>query len=260
MTLFFFSHLIQTFLLPPGLNIFLLSIGFISICYSKVIGYAFVSLGFISLWFLSTPMIAMLLIKPLQKNNPVLDVAKIPKDNTSAIVVLGGGHGFASEYETNYSVSEATLNRLSYAAYLFEKTNFPIVVSGGANSAEVYAEADLMNDALVKKFHIPAAWKESRSVNTADEAKFTLPILEAHNIKTIYLVTNAWHMPRSMRVFRSIFIKSGIKVIPAPMGFSNFENRLESCLPSLDGLQISTCALHEYIGMLWYSVYYRFSL
>ena len=84
-----------------------------------------------------------------------------------------------------------------------------------------------------------------------------VPILEKHEIKTAYLVTNAWHMPRAMYAFHSVLKitkNTEIKVIAAPMGYVVLppNQGILNYLPSFSALDTSATALHEYVGMVWY--------
>ena len=109
-------------------------------------------------------------------------------------------------------------------------------------------------------FNTPVAWEENLSRNTLDESHYTLPILEKNKIKAIYLITNAWHMPRSMYSFLYAFKNTKIHIIAAPMGYIvNPNHGITNYLPSFDALQVSHTAMHEYVGvMVYYLKTYEF--
>jgi uncharacterized SAM-binding protein YcdF (DUF218 family) len=93
---------------------------------------------------------------------------------------------------------------------------------------------------------------ERGSVDTWENAHLSAPILKQFGIRSIYLVTNAWHMRRALLAFAD----TGIIVTAAPTHFdpgSLF--RLDDFLaPDTPGWETSYLALHEWIGCLWYSV------
>src|SRR3990167_2925301 len=247
MTLYWISQFLQTCLFPPGINILL---GFIGVIFwQRILGKSLIIIALASLWLLSTPIFSAILIDRLQNQYPVLRLNKLNLCNNTheAIVILGGVHDKSPVYPNNYVVSEATLSRLQYAAYLYQRMPLPIIVSGGGAD---YTEAALMIEILKEQFKTPVQLKEDKSINTADEAKFLAPLLKKHKINTIYLVTHAWHMPRSVYAFKN----RGIHVIPAPMGYIIQDSY--SWLPSLRALNTTALALHEYIGMVWYWIYY----
>jgi uncharacterized SAM-binding protein YcdF (DUF218 family) len=171
------------------------------------------------------------------------------RPDAQAIVALAGGtYGFAPEYEGDM-VSRLTLMRVRYAAHLHRLTGKPILVSGGTNSAQVTTEAQQMRALLRDEFKVPVRWIEDRSRNTFENALESRRVLAPLGVDTIYLVTSAWHMPRA----RLAFEHAGFAVIPAPTGFSTFENiGYQQLLPQPSGLLNSYYFFHEITGYAWY--------
>ena len=235
---------IIAFFRPPGLNILLLAVGLFFWLISKKGRAVFLlSSSTLLLYLFSIPLSNNILISSLEKKYQS-KFEDIIKDKTpQAIVVLSSG---------KWPNSNGLLRTL-YAAKLSKATNLPILVSGGGknhNNNDVSEAAD-MAKSLAADFGISGAiWVEGDSHNTMENAKFTKKILEKNNIKNIFLVTNAWHMPRAMQVFN----KQGIKVVSAPI-VSNIENNkctLDNLTPSADGIVTSEVFFHEYFGALWY--------
>jgi uncharacterized SAM-binding protein YcdF (DUF218 family) len=258
MKFYLLSLFIQTWILPPGFNILLAFIGFILYQLKWVqTGRILILIAFVSLYLLSMPIVVRWLINRLQDQYPTLDIKQLKVQNAHvALVVLGGGNVKAPEYNDNYRLNEETLNRLHYGIALYHKIQAPMIVSGG-NNGNLFGltEAQLMLKELQENFNIPVIWLEDQSITTKDEAKFMLPTLQKKGINTIYLITNAWHMPRSMYAFNKVFHSAGIKVIPAPMGYRERDKSnpiIFDYLPSLSALNTSTIALHEYIGLIQY--------
>jgi len=246
-TFYYLSQFLQPWILPPGLNLIIAIAGHIISHFSKRIGNSLIWLAFISFWLFSTPITAQFLIDSLQDQYPRLNVNEIKNDKTSAIIVLGGGSWFDKSAKNGYFLSPATKNRLTYAAYLYRHTHIPILISGG--KPEIKAMKDY--------FNVPTAWTENKSLNTLDESHYTLPILEKNNIQTVYIVTNAWHMPRSMYSFQYVYKNTKINIIAAPMGYITLQpySGITNYLPSFDGLSVSQTAMHEYVGILAYHLH-----
>lgn len=256
MSILSFSHYIEPWILPPGFNLLLIFFGWVVGCFCLRTGKLFVILGILSLWSLSLPFVAYNLINELQDQYSLLSeqIINTPQPHT-AIVVLGGGDTIAAEYGYKQAPSDVTMQRLNYAVYLHKKMHLPIIVSGGKENGAIKSEAALMADYLKQQFNITADFIEDKSRNTAEESKYILPILKKGQFKKIILVTNAWHMPRSM----SIFKRAGINIIPAPMGYYVYgpDYSVLSFLPNMAALNASSIAFHEYIGLVWYRIYYR---
>jgi uncharacterized SAM-binding protein YcdF (DUF218 family) len=108
-----------------------------------------------------------------------------------------------------------------------------------------------MRASLEQDFHAEARWTEDESANTYENAYRSFHILQKAGIRKIYLVTHAWHMPRSADIFR----RAGFVVIEAPVAFTTrYQTDLLAFLPQAGALQASKIFLHEIIGMLWYRV------
>jgi uncharacterized SAM-binding protein YcdF (DUF218 family) len=253
MTVFSALHSIQALIFPPHLNFLAIFIGILLWRRRPILGKSLIVVAVISFWLLCTPLVSWQLINKLQNQYSQLQISALPShSNRTAIVVLGAGITQIPNHKNHYSVSEITLSRLQYAADLYDKTHLLIVVSGGRPHAELYSEADLMAEVLNKDFKISNLLKEDKSINTADEACLLEALFKKHKIDTIFLVTNAWHMPRSMYAFK----QAGVKIIPAPMGYrtQKYKSSLLNYWPSLAELTTSVIAMHEYIGLWSYQL------
>jgi uncharacterized SAM-binding protein YcdF (DUF218 family) len=163
-------------------------------------------------------------------------------------VVLGGGLGRESpEYGTD-TVNPATLERLRYAAWLHRRTGLPILVSGGRPIDTRLSEAETMRDSLTADFNAPPRWIEADSLNTRENAARAQALLAPEAIRSVYLVTHAWHMPRARRAFE----QAGLEVIAAPTGYTSITPSPMAWIPSGQALRNTHIALREWLGQAWY--------
>lgn len=242
----FITNLVSAFLLPP-LNLLLAALVGLLIARSRPrLGRILLTGSFTLLWLCSTPYFAEGALRLLEGQIKSVDVRAQPAD---AIVVLGGGTYFhAPEYGTD-TVGEATLTRLRYAARLQRETDKPLLATAGKPLGNDISEAQLMKSVLEQEFKVPVRWTEDASDNTLESARYSYQILQKAGIKRIYLVTHAWHMPRSIMAFRS----AGFDVVPAPTAFTtHYQTGLLSFIPHAGGLYDSKIFMHEIIGLLWY--------
>lgn len=160
-------------------------------------------------------------------------------DNTSskftsaaAIFVLGGD----------------TAVRCQGALQLYKQTGLDLVVSG------YQGEAARMRDYLLA--HGVPDYKiiqEPKATNTKDHLKYMLPIAMEKGYHKIYLVTSAFHMPRSMMIMEQGFAAQGIKLIPYGCGHQttpDYEPMPHEWAPNMLSLYQGTTALNEYLGMV----------
>ena len=241
---------VGTLLTPPGVIILVAIIGLVLQRRSRVVGATILWISIGTLYAVSLPITGNALLRMLQRSTLALPaVEKIRADGVDAIVVLGGGRDADQPQYGGDTVGKFTLERLRYAVRLQRATGLPILTSGGSVFGRGVSEAELMRRALEQDFHTTAEWIEDRSRNTMENALYSRAVLEAAGKRKIWLVTDAWHMPRAYWAFRSV----GIDTTMAPTSFiSGGVDTLLDVLPSSQGLYLSDLALHEALGILWY--------
>ena len=241
-------------LLPPGVIIVLALLGFLIQLRWRLIGGLIVALSVTALLILSLPLTGYQLMHGIEARFPPLRLTTVTDTGPppGAIVILGGGrYTDAEEYGEGDSVNRHTLERLRFGAHLHRLTGLPILVSGGAPYGEQVAEATLMQASLTRDFQVEARWVENKSANTFENAKYSKALLVQAGIRRVYLVTHAAHMPRAVWTFENF----GIDTIPAPMGFTTLSIQDRETLgyfPSAGGLLLSSSALRERLGLMWY--------
>ncbi len=177
--------------------------------------------------------------------------------STHAIVILGGGRQKGALDLPDYqyqNVSPQSMERLRAGARLAKAINLPILLTGGAPDridARDLSEAKVMSMVLKKELDIDARWLEEQSNTTQENALQSAKILHQEGIKTIYLVTHFWHMPRA----KSQFEKQELRVIEAPMGFYRKEQYTPlDFYPSIEGFQRTRWVWHTLLGTIWYKL------
>lgn len=242
----FLTNLIAAFLLPP-LNLLLAALlGLALLRAYPRLGRTLLIGSLALLWLCSTPYFSDAAMHLLESRYSAVDAKAQPAD---AIVVLGGGTYFrAPEYGAD-TVGELTLVRLRYAAKLQRETGKPLLVTGGKPLGNDSSEAQQMKSVLELEFKAPVRWAEDASDNTFESARYSYKLLQPAGIRRVYLVTHAFHMPRSAMAFRS----AGFEVVPAPTGFTTrYETSLLSFIPNAHNLYNTRNFMHELIGLLWY--------
>lgn len=245
----FITNVIAAFLLPPLSLFILLAVGILLLQRHPKVARFLLSGSLGLLWLCATPYVSEAALHLLEDRATTLTNPPPPAE---AIVILGGGSYFhAPEYNNQDIASTGTLLRLRYGARLYRETHRPILVTGGTPLGNSVSESQQMRDILEQDFQVPVRWAESASNNTFDNARYTFKILQQAGITKIYLITEAWHIPRSAEAFR----RAGFEVIEAPTGFTtHYQTDLLSFLPSAGGLGSSAAFAHEIIGLCWYQI------
>ena len=244
--LIWFKSLLKALILPPTGPLLIAVLGLGLQRRLPRTGRALAFSGVLALLLLSTPVVAVLLLRWVD-SSPPLDVERAK--SAQAIVILGGGtrHN-AAEYGGD-TLGRLTLERVRYGARVARLTGLPVLVSGGAPTGGE-TEAKLMRDSLEGEFGVPVRWAEDRSRNTHENAVRSAEILRAAGIHRVVLVGHGFDMPRAS----AEFAEEGIETIKAPTGIPewNFDTPL-MFVPSIAGLEGSYYALYEILAnvVLW---------
>jgi uncharacterized SAM-binding protein YcdF (DUF218 family) len=177
-----------------------------------------------------------------------------PPAELSCIIVLGGA------FENVVMASRGGME-FNQAADRFIETvrlagAYPaarILVSGGDGSLSGAYEGDARaSEGFFDAFGIAVerVIREEASRTTFENARYTKDLLAANRLEHCALVTSAYHMPRSVGLFRSI----GIEVVPWPADYrTSGKVRLgfDFTQPSLNA-QLATTAAKEWTGLVAY--------
>lgn len=206
----------------------------------------------------STPIVSQALIGWVEAAGPpALTAERIRAVMTgpsppTAIVILGGGTRFdAREHPDQTSLKSGTLERVMAGARLARATGLPVLVSGGQGPESREPEAATMARTLARDLGIKARWIEPRSLDTSGNARESARMLSEAGVRRVFLVTQAYHMPRALFAFGG----AGLKVVAAPHGFLGGAGRHATFwqwVPAPSAMYASWLASHEAAGLAWY--------
>ncbi|HXV31971.1 MAG TPA: YdcF family protein [Sinorhizobium sp.] len=177
-----------------------------------------------------------------------------PPQELSCIIVLGGA--FDNEVMAGRGGMEFNQAGDRFIETVRLARAFPaarILVSGGDGSFSGAYEGDARaSEAFFAAFDIDARRliREEQSRTTFENAVNTKELLAANGLDDCALITSAFHIPRSVGLFRAL----GIEVMPWPADYrTNGRVRLgfDFTQPSLNA-QLTTTAAREWIGLIGY--------
>jgi uncharacterized SAM-binding protein YcdF (DUF218 family) len=155
---------------------------------------------FFAILYFSYPFILTSLAKRLVVSDKI--------GRADAIIVLAG--------DTNGERVTAGVNlyKQGYAQYL--------LMSGGQLAWRLTYAEWMKKQAVVEGVTASAVLLQDRSMSTIEDAKFSLPIVQAHNFQSVILVTSPYHTGRAARVFKKVFGRAGISVAVHPAEEKDF--------------------------------------
>ncbi|HEV7253426.1 MAG TPA: YdcF family protein [Mesorhizobium sp.] len=249
---FILSKIGGFFLQPLNAAILLLGLGWLAAWLGwRRIGLTAGLISFLVLALSAWTTFGALLLHPLE------DRFARPKDlpeQVAGIVVLGGGFEGAVNLARGGYELNAAADRFVEAAVLARR--FPgarVVVSGGTGALILEGEEDAVTaERLLTALGVARERLilEARSRNTFENARFTKDLVRPAPGETWLLVTSAFHMPRSVGLFREV----GFPVIPWPVDYRTTGQEGVGFLGDNvnDALQNTTLGIREWVGLLAY--------
>jgi uncharacterized SAM-binding protein YcdF (DUF218 family) len=191
------------------------------------------------------------LIMPLEERFPPWSPDRGPPDGA---VILGGViDTFMAKARGEIALNEAAERMTGVAELARRYPNMRIIFSGGSGSLLHPEEREaVLAPRLLESFGIPRSRivLEEDSRDTAENARFSKVIAAPKSGERWLLVTSAFHMPRSVGVFR----QAGFPIEPYPVDWrTRGRADLLMIFPSIsDGLRRTDVAAREWIGLLAY--------
>lgn len=223
-------------LVYPSVFLFLtFLIGFLLILKRKKLGKYLIIFSLLFYYIFSITPVSDWIIKPLEEKYPPLTASEL-KSVQNIVILLGG--------------QESDILRAAEVIKIYEaKTNKPDIYISGQDFLS------LENKALKLKNHLVQSGIPEENIFLEDKSRTTEE--SAKNIKKIlaeqsfFLVTSAYHMPRSMWVFK----QNNTQPIAAPTDFKiQAEYSILDFFPRADNLKKVDLSFHEYVGFWYYKL------
>lgn len=213
----------------------------------------------VTLWIVSIAVLILagwsnlgaLILHPLEDRFSKPDPAP---ETVAGIVVLGGGFEGAINLARGGYELNSSGDRFVEAAVLARRyPDARIVISGGSGSLITEGEADATTaERFLSALGVTRERLvlEGKSRNTDENARFTKALVEPKPGETWLLVTSAFHMPRSVGLFRA----NDFPVVPWPVDYrTTGEEGVGFFADNIaDSLQNTTLGIREWIGLISY--------
>jgi uncharacterized SAM-binding protein YcdF (DUF218 family) len=256
----FLSKLLPPLVYPLGLACILI---ILALLLGRRAGWrrAALILALLVLWAGGNRWVAMGLARSLEHR--YLPPSPLPV--VGAIVLLGGGTASPESPRPMTEINSAG-DRVLYSAWLYQQGKAPAILASGGLLDWTPLHTTPAEDmaSLLQMMGVPpdAIWLQPESRNTYEDALYSAQILKEKGVRRILLVTSAWHMPRSVRLFQA----QGLDVVPAPTDFNvtdadwaeltrlDLRSQILGLFPSAENLGLTTRMLKEYLGLLVYDL------
>ena len=252
--MFFIASKVVFFCIQPStLAVLALAAGFFCLQFRRPkLGAIFLSAGFGIIVLFGFLPGGNILVLPLEQRFATR-VPDVPQEKIAGIILLGGFEdGAITDSRGGLALNESA-ERLTETVRLARALpDAKVIFTGGSGS--LFGGEGIGSE--IGKFFVDSGIEPSRIVienlsrNTYENAMFTKPLVNPNPQDKWLLVTSAYHMPRSVGVFR----KAGFDVVPYPVDFRT-RGRRDAVRP-LDsissGLARTDLAAKEWIGLFAY--------
>lgn len=249
--LFYLSKIFWFLIQPLNLAIFLLALSLLVAWFGwrKFGGFTALA-SFLILALSAWTSLGALMLNPLEERFP----RPPPPDKVAGIIVLGGGfEGAINLARGGYDVNSGGDRYLEAAVLARRYPDAQVVVSGGTGTVLLEGEGDA--DTATKLFSALGISSsrlvlERDSRNTYENVENLRNLVAPGPDETWLLVTSAFHMPRSVGLFR----KAAFPVLPWPVDYRTSGKEGIGVMRDnpADSLQTTTMALREWIGLIAY--------
>ena len=245
MELFLLKKIISQFLMP--INIILLLLLLALLFYKTKPSLSFKSLLMATLILIisTVPPIADPLMSLIEDDYEAFTISDKPVDY---IVVLGCGHTTDNALPSTSQLKVCSLQRLVEAVRISRIHPEARLIMSGYSSNDPVPNAEKMKQAaMLLGIKEEKLITESFPKDTEEEAELIAPRVINTNV---VLITNADHMPRSIRYFQV----NGVNPIPAPTGYwvknSKGDKNWAYYFPDAKKLHQTTTAWYETLGRI----------
>ncbi len=166
----------------------------------------------------------------------------------SCVIILGG---FSNSDKQGGGYFNNGADRFLQGIKLLgnHKTSHILITGGNGNLVPGGFREALWVKRQLKQFNVPdsAVLIESNSRNTVENARFTKQLLQQTHLPPPYLlVTSAFHMPRSLMIFKN----AGVDVVPCPANYMVRGNRVQASdfMPAAEILGYWNTYIKELVG------------
>ena len=192
-----------------------------------------------------------ILLYPLEQRFPAWDAARGAPDG---IIILGGSIDADLSVAHGTSVVRSAPDRIIMAAALARRyPDARLVFTGGSanlisnDAREADFAGDLFESLGIAKSRLII---ERQSRNTVENAEFTRDLVKPKPGERWLLITSAYHMPRSVGLFR----KAGFDVEACPVDWrvGGVSDLISFNKTAVEGLSYTDMAMREWMGLIAY--------
>ena len=245
MDLFLLKKIISEVLMPINIILILLFAALIFYRSKPKLSFKCMLIGTLTLFSSTMPPFSDWVMAPIEDDFAAFSRSSSPVDY---IVVLGCNYVGDTQLPETSQLHSCSLQRLVEAIRIFRMHPEATIITSGSAFGQTVSNAEAVKQAAIS-LGIPEEkiLTENFPKDTEEEAQLIAPRVMGTNVA---LVTNANHMPRSIKYFQQY----GVNPIAAPAGYwvkdSGTGKNWKDYIPNSEKLRQTTLAWYETLGRI----------
>ena len=236
----------------PNTSIFLVLLAGVSLLFfgREKLGKKLIVASTTLLLLISSLPVDQILLLPLENRFPI---PKPLPEKVDGVIVLGGAEiPKLTQLRGQISLTDSAERLTTFVSLARKYSDAKFVYAGGqgAITAQEYKSATTARLFFEQMdIDISRIVFDSQSRNTQENVENALQLAQPEKGENWVLITSAWHMPRSVGIFR----KLNWRVIPYPVDFKttgSLEMRIS--VPKISAIAPVSNVVYEWIGLFYY--------
>ena len=236
----------------PNTSIFLVLLAGVSLLFfgREKLGEKLIVASTTLLFLISSLPVYQILLLPLENRFPI---PKPLPEKVDGVIVLGGAEiPKLTQLRGQISLTDSVERLTTFVSLARKYSDAKFVYAGGQGAimAQEYKSATTARLFFEQMgLDTSSVIFESQSRNTQENVENALQLAQPEKGENWVLITSAWHMPRSVGIFR----KLNWQVIPYPVDFKTtgkLEMRIS--VPKFSAIASVSNVVYEWIGLFYY--------
>ncbi len=251
--MFYAYKLIGSLLVPPGLLCVITAIFSFVLFRSKnkkLLSIAMLMLS-LSIWFMSTSAGSFFITGGLERKH----LNSVPEtESPVAFIVLAGGSNYDRDGDA-VTPGVYSLERIYSAVTAADSSKDVLIFSGGnVYGYDQRTEAEIMEDCAKKMGWKGKTLLETSSRTTGENMIYAERMLFGPDFHHVVIVTNSFHMPRSMLRAHSVFRGKRLFSLSAGMETRPRFRGIPDLFPDAHNFHLSCLGIKEWVGILAFRI------
>lgn len=239
-------------LASPNTSIFLVLLAGVFLLFFGLekLGKKLILVATVLIFLISSFPVYQILLLPLENRFPI---PKSLPEKVNGVIVLGGAEiPMVTKFRGQVSLTDSVERLTTFVSLANRYSDAKFVYAGGQGAITIQ---EYKSATTAKLFFEQMGLDTSRIIfdsqsrNTQENVENAFQLVQPKKSENWVLITSAWHMPRSVGIFR----KMNWEVIPFPVDFQTTgQLKMGIDMPNFSAVATFSNVIYEWIGLFYY--------